>query len=390
MQPLFLPRLRLPPRAKPSIKSSYNTEQQDGRKILCFVWKKDKQDKKVKQNLKLALLALLILGLLLIFGRVFQFFNEFQKPFYSLNTAKRVVSWDGKSVINLIIAKSSDQDLKNFNFVSLNPVDEKITILKLSEDIYVNVPKNFGSWKLSSVYKLGQENRPSQGEDLLKMSVSKMLALPVDGIIEVSSNEDLDVGKLVGEWKNNKFSALNFITRIKTDLSLKETVDFVFKASKVRQDNITSVDFFRTSITQSKLLPDSSRVLGVDNVKLDNFIKQSLQDPTISDEDITVAVFNGTDHPGLTFEAARLVGNLGARVTIINNTDEKFVKNGIYINPEEGSDIKSSQTYKRLAEIFAPSCLKEQCSSADAEVASSRAAINIVLGEEYFNYWSSR
>lgn len=354
------------------------------------MWKKDQQDKKIKQNLKLAIVALLILGLLLVFGKVFQFFSEFQKPFYSLNTQKRSVSWDGKSVINLIIASSENQDLKNLNFVSLNPVDEKITVLKLSEDIYVNVPKNYGSWKLSSIYKLGQENKPKVGEDLVKMSVSKMLALPVDGIIEVSSKAELDIEELIGEWKKNKLSAFNFLTRIKTDLSLKETVDFVFKASKVRLDNITSVDFFRTSITQSKLLPDSSRVLGVDNVKLDTFIKQQLVDPVIADEDITVAVFNGTEHPGLTAEAVRLIGNLGARVTIINNTEEKFVKNGIYINPEEGSEIKLSQTYKRLVEIFAPSCLKEQCTSADAEVVSSRAAINIVLGEEYFNYWSLR
>ena len=339
----------------------------------------------------MALIALLVLGLLLIFGRVFQFFNEFQKPFYSLNTQKRAVTWDGKSVINLIIAKRENgTDLVDYNFVSLNPAEEKISVLELSDDIYLQVPKNFGAWKLSSVYKLGQENKPPMGEDLIKMSVSKMLALPVDGIIEVNSKDDLIIENLVADWKKNMFSGFNFLTNVKTDLSLKETTDFVFKASKVRQDNIVSVDFFKTSITQSKLLPDSSRVLGVDNIKLDTYIKQSLSDPTIQDEDLTVAVFNGTDHPGLTAEAVRLIGNLGARVTIISNSEEKFVKSGIYINSEEEGEPKQSQTYKRLAEVFAPDCLKQDCTTADMEVASSRAAINIVLGEDYFNYRFSR
>ncbi len=353
--------------------------------------KKDKTEKKTQKNFRLALLALLILGLLLLFGRVFLFFNEFQKPFYSLNTQKRAVSWDGKSVINLIIARSENgSDLKDLNFVSLNPQDEKISILKLPEDIYIQVPKNFGSWKLGSVFKLGQENKPPMGEDLVKMSVSKMLALPVDGIIEVSTREEVNVEYLVSDWKKNMFSGFSFLTQVKTDLSLKETTDFVFKASKVRPDNISSVDFFRTSITQSKLLPDSSRVLGVDNIKLDTFLKQSLADPTISEEDLTVAIYNGTDHPGLTAEAVRLIGNLGARVTIITNSQDKFVKNGVYINPEEGSATADSRTYKRIAEIFSPGCLKQECTTADAEVATSRAAINIVLGQEYFNYWSSR
>lgn len=352
--------------------------------------KKGNSEKRTQKNLRLALLALLILGLLLLFGRVFQFFNEFQKPFYSLNTQKRAVSWDGKSVINVIIAKNENGDLRDLNFVSLNPLDEKMSVLELPEDTYVQVPKNFGSWKLGSVFKLGQENKPPMGEDLVKMSVSKMLALPVDGIIEVSSQGDLKVEDLIADWKANMFSGFGFLTKVKTDLSLKETTDFVLKASKVRPDNITAVDFFKTNITQSKLLPDSSRVLGVDNVKLDTFLKDALSDPAISDEDLTVAIYNGTDHAGLTAEAVRLIGNLGARVTIIANSEEKFVKSGVYINPEEGSDTASSQTYKRLAEIFAANCLKEVCTTSDAEVATSRAAINIILGEEYYNYWSSR
>jgi len=346
---------------------------------------------KTQNNLRLALIALLVLGLLLLFGRVFQFFNEFQKPYYSLNTAKRSVSWDGKSVINVVIAKSQDGALTDLNFVSLNPDEEKMSVLNLSEDIYVDVPKNFGSWKLGSVYKLGQENNPKIGEDLVKMSISKMLALPVDGIIEVNQKEDLNVELLVSEWKKNMFSRFNFLSRVKTDLTLKETTDFVFKAAKVRPDNTISVDFFKTSLTQSKLLPDSSRVLGVDAVKLDTLIKKELSDPRISNEDLTIAIFNGTDHAGLTAEAVRLIGNLGSRVTIISNSGEKFVKSGIYINPEEASeDVKNSRTYIRLAEIFASECLKESCTTADQEVASSRAAINIVLGEQYYNYWSSR
>ncbi len=358
--------------------------------FLCTVWKKDQKSRQTGKNLKIALIALCILGLLLLFGRVFQFFSEFQKPFYSLNTQKRTVSWDGGSVINLVIAKSEGDNLRQLNFVSLNPVEEKLAILKLSEDIYIDVPRNFGSWKLGSIYKLGQENKPVMGEDLLKMSISRMLALPVDGIVVVSSKDDLDIENLVSEWKNNMFSGLGFLTNIKTDLSLKETMDFVFKAGKVRHDNITSVDFFRSSLTQSKLLPDSSRVLGVDAVKLDNLLKQSLVDNTISEEDLTVAIFNGTDYPGLTAEAVRLVNNLGARVTIITNSSEKFVKNGVFINPEAGEGVEESRTYRRLSEVFAEECLQDKCTTSDVEVANSRAAINIVLGEEYFNYWRSR
>ncbi|MBI2593315.1 LytR C-terminal domain-containing protein [Candidatus Daviesbacteria bacterium] len=364
------------------------------------MWKKDQKErpfnreKRARQNLKLALIVLLALGLLLTLGKVFQFFSEFQKPFYVLNTKPREFSWDGSSVLNLVVARFQKRpdgvELEDFNFVSLNGEEGKITILKLSDEILLELPKNFGSWKLGSIYKLGQENKPPMGEDLLKMSVSKMLALPIDGIIEVDSDQPLDIESEVNLWKSNLLTGFGFLTKIRTDLSLKESMDFINKAAKIRSDKITSLDLFRSTITQSKLLPDSSRVLGVDGVKLDTFTKQNLIDPVISGEDLTVAVYNGTDHAGLTSEAVRLINNLGARVTIITNTSGKFVKNGVFINQSEGGEAKTSRTYKRLTEIFALNCLKEECKTADSEVLNSRAAISVVLGEEYFNYWSSR
>ena len=358
------------------------------------MWKNDLKIQRAKQNLKLAVFALLLLGLLLVFGKVFQFFSEFQKPFYALNSKQREYSWDGSSVINLIVAgvdkNGLSKDLKQITFVSFNPSEEEITIIKLSDEIFLELPKNFGSWKLGSIYKLGQENKPAIGEDLLKMSVSRLLALPIDAIVEMESTESLEIEKELENWKGNMLSGFSFLTKIKTDLSLNEAMSFVSKAAKVRSDKITSLDLFRSTITSSKLLPDSSRVLGVDGVKLDTFIKQELNDPVILNEDLTVAVFNGTDHPGLTSEAVRMINNLGARVTIISNTSEKFVKTGIYVNIKEGEGIEKSQTYKRLAEVFTPNCLKVNCVTTDTEVINSRAAINLVLGEEYFNYWFSK
>lgn len=358
------------------------------------MWKKDNKERQTRKNLKMALLALFLLGFLLFVGKTFQFFSEFQKPFYVLNTKPREFSWDGDSVLNLIIARSQKGpegvNLEDLNFVSLNGSGGEITIIKLSDDIMLDLPKNFGSWKLGSVYKLGQENKPPMGEDLLKMSVSKMLALPVDGIIEINSDNPLDFESQIGSWRSNLLTGFSFLTNIRTDLSLKESMDFISKASKIRSDKIKSLDLFRSTITQSRLLPDSSRVLGVDGVKLDSFTKQNLIDPSISEEDLTVAVYNGTGHPGLTSEAVRLINNLGARVTIITNTSEKFVTNGVFINPAEGEKARASKTYKRLAEIFAVNCLKEECQTNDVEVVNSRASISIVLGEQYFNYWSLR
>lgn len=360
----------------------------DGRKA-DDLGKKKQAVTTVKQTkqLKLAFLALGVLILLLILARFVNFLIGLNKPMSAELKTERKYSWDGRTSFNLAVAKING-DLTQLAVLNYHPTDQKAVILNISEDTYFDLPKGYGEWKVGSIYKLGQEEQTPIGGELLKLSLSKLLGLPVDGIIIYKDKSNKSPEALVNGWRKNLLSMANFIYSSKTDLTPLEAFKLLKAVSEVRADKLISLDFERSSVTDSRLLADSSRVLGVNKVKLDTFIRENMSDGGMTSEGLSVAIYNATDHPGLAQDVARVITNLGGDVVITSTAREHESVTFVTVDP--GVDKNSSPTFKRITEVFAPQCLKIDCKSADPKIVNSRAQINIVLGEDYYNTWHKR
>lgn len=259
-----------------------------------------------------------------------------------------------------------------------------MTILHISDDVFMELPKGYGNWKVGSIFDLGQEEKPQIGSKLLKLSISKLVGLPIDGLIIQKDLSMSSVEDLVGGWRKNPFNRLTYLRSISTDLTPIELYKFIVSSSSVRPDQITSLNLAQSNITRSQLLPDSSRVLGIDTIKLDTFIRDNISDPTLSEEDLTLAIFNATPHPGLAQQAQRIMTNLGMNVIILANT-ERVLEKSLVLSKED--KLRETVTFKKSAQFFAPSCIKNPCLSNDSKIDSSRAQITIVLGEDFYNLW---
>lgn len=275
---------------------------------------------------------------------------------------------------------------QQISVITIDPNEKKATILSVPNKAYAQLPKDFGWWEVGSIYKLGQEENPPIGGSLLKLSLSKLLGLPVDGIIILNSKDPKTAQSFIERFHSNPIYALTIMPDIKTDLTPNEIFQTYQVLTTIRSDKIISLNLERSDITESKLLKDSSRVLGVDNVKLDLYIRQNLADSKILEEGKSIAVLNGTDNPGIAAEAARVIANMGGNVVIISSADEKAQQSGVYSQAQDGGGM----TKDRLTQIFAPRCLNEKCTSTDAKITNSRAQITIVLGEDYFKFWHAR
>lgn len=331
-------------------------------------------NKKGSSPVKLALLALIFLISLILFAKTLDFLSKLNKPIIQDLLVSRQYRWDNKSSINLVV-KSDSVSVLNYD-----PGEERVTILKIPDNTYMELPKGFGSWKIGSIFELGEAESPPVGAELLKQSLSKLLGLPVEGFLIYEQKEGetaISIENEVEAFRKNPLSIFSFVHNAKSDLTPLELYKLSFALRSVRSDKITTLDLYQTDITESKLLGDSSRVLGVNNVKLDLFIREKLADSNIFKEGLSVGVFNATSHPGLAQDASRIVANLGGNVIFATNTEESLDKT-IVISSEE------SVTAKRLSEVFAYHCLKSKCQTTDQKVLNSRAPINIVIGEDYY------
>jgi len=324
-----------------------------------------------KASGRLALLALGFLIGLLILGKLISVLAALQKPLSSDILTHKKYTWDSHTSINLVVKS------KTISVVNYDPVNKKIIILSIPDDAYFSLPHDLGSWRVSSIYDLGQEENPPQGAQLLKDSLSQLLGLPIDGYVMVSgSDQDKPVNQLISSLKN-PFAVIGFVHQIKTDLTPLEAFNLFKAMAGTRADKITMLDTKDSAITQSELLPDSSRVLGIDNVQMDLFIRDKMSDMQIGQEGKSIAIFNATSHPGLAAMASREITNMGGNVIFTASTDNLLQQSLV-------TSSDKSTTWERLSQVFAPQCLNTKCASADPKISSSRAEINVILGEDYY------
>jgi len=333
-------------------------------------------------NLKQLYWLLGVLISLLILAKVISFFLALNLPI-SFKPIGPVFNWDQKSTVNLVFVSTNKTSETEQSLVSYNPKEQKITILEISPQTYGELPRGYGSWKIGSVYKLGQDENPPRGGVLLGQSISKLIGLPIDGLIILK--KPLKTADLMIKIHNNKLEILSLLSAISSDLTPLQSSRLIWNLSEVRGDKVVSLNFLESNITDSKLLPDSSRVLGVNTVKLDLFIRDNLSDGIISQENESIAIYNGTTHPGLTQAVSRMLTNMGANVIFAANAQNQLEKTQITFAKDE-----KSLTAARLGQIFAPNCMPDSCRSVDPKVANSRAQINIVLGEDYYQEWYQR
>lgn len=345
---------------------------------------KAKKVRKIYNPARLGITVLVILALLIFIGKTLGLINNLTHPYsrdISQNTASS--AWDGKGSFNLVV---KTQDIY---VLSYNPMEKSVLLFKIPPDTYVDLPFNFGSWPIRSVYSLGQGEKVPFGARLLKETVSSVFGIQIDRAMIVSGKlNEKSLDTILEESRNNPLQAIALLQNSRTDLSALEYLRFWWQLRQIRFDKLKVVDLGQSDLTSWILLGDGSRVLKLDQSAVDQFIQKQFEDTKIKDEELTVGIFNGTNHPGLAEKAGRLISNMGGRVIFTTNLGEHAEKSKIISRKND----KSSYSLKRLSGIFTPGCpgksgLFENSSSCDSEspdLTSATADINIVLGEDYY------
>lgn len=327
---------------------------------------KDIQSKvrKNKRN-KLAILVLaLVVGLLLLSWMV-KFTNSLFTPWKVQGNLQKKFLWNGEFNLNLLVRTD-----RTSIFV-LNPKEEKVMVVNIPDETFLEVPSGFGSWQLRAIYELGETQKEIGGYKLLADSLTNFLAIPIDGFLDLKDlSPQRSTIEIVDTLRKNPLFMFNLLPDLKTNLTMWELLRLDLKLSKVRFDKVEELSLDKLDALDRGNLPDGTAIFTGDPVKLDSVLS-GLADPAIVSEHKTIAVFNGTSKGQLAVKWARLIRNLGGNVIITGNAEGT---NKTKITGEE------STTLKRLQQIFGLGDTKDS-----PETSFSRAQINLLLGEDYVN-----
>lgn len=340
-------------------------------------WRNTHNNIKTKKRTKLALLVLLGIIILLFLSQLIRTIHTLSSP-WQTEVGKKKYTWDGKLAINLVIQNTStpiqsgSTDSKALSLLSYIPSEKKIVITNLPPNLMVEVPSGGGKWQLSSVFQLGESNKKGEGIIFLRKTVSAFLGVGVDGVLEFTKGDSI-------ESFRKEANIFELISNIKSDLTLWEILKLKYALSSVRFDKVKTLDLSDLSILDKEVLADGTKVLGYDPVKVDSIVS-NFADPLISQEHLSIAVFNATQKPLLAQGAARLVANLGGNVIVVSNTDKKTAKSYVL--------GKTSQTQNRLIQIFdLAGCTNDKkcdkISPSELGIVSDRADLIVVLGDDW-------
>lgn len=330
-------------------------------------WKNVQAKARIKKRRKIALgILVFVIGFLIISWGV-RFTQRLFQPFGISVPSHKKNSLNEEFNINLLIRTSTT------SLLSYSPRQEKIVIIDIPDETFLEVPYGFGQWQLRAVFGLGQAQKGLEGNQLLVDALTSFFALPIDGYLDFSAlQSSKSPAEVVEILRKNSISGFDLLSNLKTDLTLWELIRLKLNLSSVRFDKIKEKDLLKLGVLDQENLPDGTQVLIADSIRLDSILSD-LADPAIVSEHKTIAVFNATDHPQLAGKWARLVTNLGGNVIITTNVKTRL----------ENTQVVGEQslTLRRMRQIFG---LGGKMSSLDEDLVSSRAQINLFLGEDFF------
>lgn len=330
-------------------------------------WKDIQFKNKVKQKTKLAVFILAIILGIIIIGWTIRLTQTLFSPWKLSEGNFKNYVWNGDFNLNVLLGA------KDLALLSYNPADRKITIIGIPNETLLEVPGGFGKWQAGSIYDLGESEERGRGSKLLRVSIADFFGLPIDGFLQFEG-PDLEKNSrdLVEDLRQNYFSGLGLLLNLKTDLTLLELIRFKVGLTTIRFDKVKVLDLLSLGILDRDFLADGTPIFSYDPVKIDS-ISSKLSDPKIVSEHKTIAVFNSTDHPQIAQKGARIITNLGGNVIITANFEVKTKVNKVF--------GEESKTLRRLSQIFDSGGKKDE----KAGSPSSRAQINVLLGEDFLN-----
>lgn len=352
---------------------------------LASVPKKKKLSRKPgNSQLTLGVAALCFLVAIILLGKLFGFL-EGLNPQALKNTQPKLNNWDGESDLNLVIKMDTTY------LLSYQPVGKELTIIKFPADIYMDVPFNFGKWSMRSIYDLGQAEKPPMGPQLLRDSINTSFDILVDGYL-ILGDSTRSLPDLINSERGSILPGIDILSKAKTDLNLMEFFKIWWAIKDVRSDKIEIIDLEKSNLTQWLLLPDGSRVIALDEVKLDQLEVDRFATDKIKKEGLSIGIYNATDFPGLAEKAARILTNMGGKVIFTSNASEKVDKSTIL-----AKNSYTQRYFSKMLNLYCPQSATTNlwqkipligsgksggCSAESLDI--SRADITIILGADSF------
>ena len=322
-------------------------------------WRKQQKVQKTRRIKTVIRFTLLGIVLVLLIGIGFKIYRSIAKSV-----------WDGQSQLNLAINPSiADQPVL---IAAFNPEEKSLNVLLIPPRTFIETIHGYGPYRVESIYRLGELNK--KGGELFQGSLQEYLGIPVDAFASISNFEF----PISNETKNSLSELLvGLLKSGKTNLTKWDVIRLWWSLRNIRQDKVNLVDLGQTSASQEVDLLDGTKANKIDTERLESIMSQFFVDKKLKQEDLTVAVLNGTNHAGLANKVATLIKNIGGQVMTVGDTENGQGESLRQCQIKSEKKYKNSYTVRKLSHVF-------DCQWEGEPMAEQRANLVLIVGKSYW------
>lgn len=227
--------------------------------------------------------------------------------------------WDRQNRLNILLIGNP------ITVLSYVPKHSQFISIKVPGDLQVPVGFQYGSYRLSALYSLGELEGKRQGVLLTAHTVSTLLGIPIDAYILNASMRDRDVlselrVENVVQWGNG----------LKTNMEIADLAHVLFAYAFRRSDRVIQVTLEPGRGIVVDKSPDSRSQYIPDLARIDALAQEYWHDEGIIREQLRVVVKNTTKYEGLAARVARTIANMGVRVVAIENSEPKRTQTRVH------------------------------------------------------------
>lgn len=330
-------------------------------------WRKLQLSAHLKRRLKILGLALMVvISTALVYAAV-NLYRFFTQPLVqAAGAVGQSVSWDGGRFNLLLVvledAKDETSLIRRLDILSLDSRQNTYQLVRLPVEAEV-AAGDFGVHPLKTVYALGALSKPKANLSLTAKTVSRLLAVPVDGYI---LTDESGLGHL--EEVLGRESLLTLLPNLAVEARRQLKTDLTFSS-------LATVGRFLWGARSSGETLEVPTDELFEVAKLDRLLSEKLRDDVIVEERLKVQILNATGKPGLAGHIARYITNLGGNVINLDNFEDELVGSVVVTKKSD------SHTVRRLVEVLQIEEVREEFAGV-----GERADVVIICGlDSWYN-----
>lgn len=238
-------------------------------------------------------------------------------------------------------------------------------LIELPKDLVIEAVGGYGTYSLGAIWKLG--NIEKKSGQLLSQSLEQALGVPLAyylGALELPEASSGDAWKQFREifsWRSFFRGGKFYIKNIPIGLFVR----LYWQQRFIKADDVKRINIGQSIALVPEMLPDGSVVNIIDPQRMDVLLGQTLEDPVVRRERLTVGVYNTTGTPSVAGRVARILGSLGMLVVAVGNSPQTEAGNCVLAG---GREALSSQTARLIKSILECDIRNESVERVDLRV----------------------